>query len=87
MKRLKLAEMLGLDKPKKGDDEEEDEKKEEDKGWVAKMVMKVVDYIHVYIDDIHIRYEDDVSTPNHGFCFGITLECLHAQSANKNMEA
>jgi vacuolar protein sorting-associated protein 13A/C len=44
--------------------------------------MKVVDNLQVFVDKIHIRYEDSTSNPNHPFAFGITLGGLHAQSTD-----
>jgi len=42
--------------------------------------MKIVDNLQVFIDDIHIRYEDTI----HNLSFGITLERIHMQSVDSN---
>lgn len=83
---LQLAESMGWDKP---DTEEQQQKKKDEKksdGFFARLGMKVVDNIQIFINDIHIRYEDDVSNPDHPFVLGITLDSLFAQSTNENWE-
>lgn len=50
------------------------------KKWLMESIIsKLIGNIQVTIRDVHIRYEDHVSC-NSDFCFGITLESLHAQS-------
>lgn len=72
-----------MDKPDQPNESnsESDKKKKED-GFFARMAMKVVDNVQIFLDKIHVRYEDDVSNPGHPFAFGITLDSLHAQSCN-----
>jgi len=60
-------------------------KKNTEDSFAKKMIMKIVNNIQVYIDKVHIRYEDDLST-DHPFTFGITLESLYAQSTNDKWE-
>lgn len=48
--------------------------------------MKVVDNVQIFLDNIHVRYEDDVSNPDSPFAFGFTLDSLHAQSCDGNWE-
>jgi vacuolar protein sorting-associated protein 13A/C len=55
--------------------------KKKDDGFVSRLVMKVVDNLQIFIDKIHIRYEDQ-SSHNVPFAFGITVEHLHAQSTD-----
>jgi len=44
--------------------------------------MKIVDNLQVFIDDIHIRYEDHI----HNVSFGITIDKIHMQSVNEDWE-
>ena len=45
--------------------------------------MKVVDNLQVFIDRVHVRYEDDgVSVPGVSFALGVTLDHIHAQSTD-----
>jgi hypothetical protein len=37
----------------------------------------------VYIDHVHIRYEDDQSNVQHPYAFGITLEHIHAETTDE----
>lgn len=50
------------------------------------MAMKVVDNVQIFLDNIHVRYEDDVSNPESPFAFGFTLDSLHAQSCDGNWQ-
>lgn len=47
------------------------------------VVTRIVENLQIFVDDIHIRYEDTVSSPK-PFSFGITLEGAHFQSADDN---
>jgi len=84
--RLQLAQVLGLDQP----DPEPDSKKQENKvevaakGWGEQMGMKIVDNLQVFVEKIHIRYEDSQSVPGSPFAFGVTLDHLHIQSTDYN---
>lgn len=51
------------------------------------MAMKVVDNVQIFLDNIHVRYEDDVSNPGAPFAFGFTLDSLHAQSCDEKWQA
>jgi len=44
--------------------------------------MKIIDNLQVFIDDIHIRFED----PIHNLSLGITISYLHVQSVNEKWE-
>jgi vacuolar protein sorting-associated protein 13A/C len=50
--------------------------------FTAQLVTKIVDNLQISINNIHIRYEDDVSNPGHRFALGITLHKLSAQSTD-----
>jgi len=51
-------------------------------GFFEGLGMKIVDNIQVYIDDIHIRYED----PLLNLSFGITVDKIHMQSVDGKWE-
>jgi len=57
-----------------------DKEKEKKLGLFEGIAMKIVDNLQVFIDDIHIRYEDTI----HNLSFGITLERIHMQSVDSN---
>ena len=48
------------------------------------LVVKVVDNMQVFIDNIHIRYEDNVSNPKKPFSFGVIIKSIHMQSADED---
>ena len=89
--RLKIAALLRQDQPaedkarikqeKKA--EKKERKKDEGKMSMSKtMQKKVLANLQLFVDKIHIRYEDNTTNPDQPFCFGITLEKFHAQTAN-----
>ncbi|KAI9302632.1 hypothetical protein BJ944DRAFT_290009 [Cunninghamella echinulata] len=55
-------------------------------GFVAQLTTKVIDNLQFSMENIHIRYEDNVSYPNHPFAAGITLKELSAVSTNGEWE-
>ncbi|KIO18497.1 hypothetical protein M407DRAFT_31847 [Tulasnella calospora MUT 4182] len=48
------------------------------------MTQKIADNLQVYVKNIHIRYEDDVSCPGHPFAAGITLGSFEVETTDKN---
>ena len=59
------------------------ETEEKDQGFMSRLGTKVVDNVQIFIDSVHVRYEDS-QTSEAPFAFGITLEKLHAQSTNSD---
>lgn len=55
-------------------------------GFVSQLTTKVIDNIQLSLQNIHIRYEDTVSCPDHPFAAGITLKELSAISTNGDWE-
>ncbi|KAF2358028.1 VPS13 repeated coiled region, partial [Trinorchestia longiramus] len=55
-----------------------------DDGYLEKLIAQIVRNIQVTIKDVHIRYEDSVSTPEHPFSFGVTLASLSVVSTDKD---
>lgn len=56
--------------------------KVEDDGFVQKVVTQIFRNLHITIEDVHIRYEDDVTNPDHPFTAGVTLKRLALESTN-----
>lgn len=50
------------------------------------LVTKIIDNLQITIKNIHIRYEDHTSVPNHSFSLGISLEELSAISTNSEWD-
>ncbi len=76
--RLQLAEMLGLDAPPS--DKPQATQEPEKRGWFESLAMKVVDNIQIFLDRVHVRYEDEGR--GEPFAAGLTLDALHAQSTD-----
>jgi hypothetical protein len=88
-RRLQLADLLGLDAPEEEVDEAEKIKRrrkaeEENDSVFGKLKMKILNNIQVKVENIHIRYQDDLSNPQNPFALGITLDELYAESADEN---
>lgn len=47
-----------------------------DPTFVEKLSAQIIRNVQIKIKNIHIRYEDKVTTPNNPFCLGITLKNL-----------
>jgi len=77
---LEIAEALGLDNPTDDKKSQTDDKKKV--GFFEGIGMKIIDNLQVFIDDIHIRFED----PIHNLSLGITISYLHVQSVNEKWE-
>eukprot|EP01122_Echinamoeba_exundans_P003714 TRINITY_DN1378_c0_g1_i1.p1 TRINITY_DN1378_c0_g1~~TRINITY_DN1378_c0_g1_i1.p1 ORF type:complete len:3355 (-),score=763.88 TRINITY_DN1378_c0_g1_i1:110-10174(-) len=92
-RRLQIAEVLGLDAAPDEDDAtkqkrlQQQDKKAEDGGFFARLANKIVDNLQIFIDKIHVRYEDAYSNPEKPFVFGVTLDGLHAQSCDADWNA
>ncbi|WFD25298.1 Vacuolar protein sorting-associated protein 13 [Malassezia nana] len=63
---------------------EEDSQKTE--SFISSLVTRIVDNVQVTVRNIHIRYEDCLSNPEHPFSVGITLAELSAVSTDENWE-
>ncbi|KAJ1986508.1 Vacuolar protein sorting-associated protein 13 [Dimargaris cristalligena] len=76
--KLETLEMLST-KPKAPD---EDDAKQT--SFTMQLITKIVDNLQVSIHNIHVRYEDNISNPDHMFAAGITLSELSAVSTDEN---
>lgn len=63
--------ILYLDKPKA------------DLTFTDKLTAQIINNVQIKISDIHIRYEDNISTST-PFAFGITLSNLSVHTTNEN---
>lgn len=63
---------------------EEEEKRNQ--SYTEALTTKIIDNLQVTIRNIHIRYEDAISTPGHPFALGITLEEFSAVSTDEKWE-
>ncbi|KAF9111925.1 hypothetical protein BGX27_004234 [Mortierella sp. AM989] len=75
--KLANAELLSSKAPVGMDD---DEKK--NANFVNQLITKIVDNLQVSINNIHVRYEDKMSDPEHPFSAGLTLSQLSAVSTD-----
>ncbi|KAL1920744.1 uncharacterized protein VTP21DRAFT_11379 [Calcarisporiella thermophila] len=76
--RLENWELLGKEPAKS---QEEDHA---NASFVNQLVTKIIDNLQISIMNIHIRYEDNLSTPGHPFSVGITLSELSAVSTDED---
>lgn len=56
-------------------------------GWLSygtSLVTNIVENVQLKISDVHIRYEDSITVPDHRFACGITIESLSAHSCDSN---
>eukprot|EP00741_Cyanophora_paradoxa_P002658 tig00000615_g2579.t1 len=50
--------------------------------WVEKLLTSVLSNVQVIISSVHFRFEDAVTSPEHPFAFGVTMEALSARSCD-----
>lgn len=53
-----------------------------DDGFAEKLLVAIVRNVQVDIEDIHIRYEDNISIPGQCFALGATLRRLSFQTTD-----
>nr|CAG8504476.1 8535_t:CDS:10 [Entrophospora candida]CAG8514013.1 6898_t:CDS:10 [Entrophospora candida] len=81
VKQEKLANAELLQSNPSGTSEEDDQKNQ---SFVNQLVTKIVDNLQISINNIHIRYEDKLSDPEHPFSIGLTLSEFSALSTDEN---
>nr|CAD7433011.1 unnamed protein product [Timema monikensis] len=64
-------------------DEKEVDKPKADDTFVEKLATQIIKNVQVKIKDIHIRYEDKVSSEKHPFSMGVTLHNLTVQTTDE----
>lgn len=85
IKQDKLRNAESLDQAAQaGKNVQEGQTEDERQTWLGALTSKLVDNVQVRIKNIHLRYEDDQSTPEHPFAAGITLSSFTAVSTDEN---
>nr|CCA24056.1 vacuolar protein sortingassociated protein putative [Albugo laibachii Nc14] len=54
-------------------------------GYAARLINKIVDNIEVHVRHIHFRLHD-ISSGDHSFALGVTVESVHAQSTTSSWQ-
>ncbi|KAK0549054.1 Vacuolar protein sorting-associated protein 13 [Tilletia horrida] len=80
--KLANAELLGRNDPQAMDMNSADAQKNE--SFTSSLITKIVDNVQITVRNIHIRYEDTLSNPEHPFSAGITLAEFSAVSTDDN---
>jgi hypothetical protein len=55
-----------------------------DPGFVEKLVTQIIRNVQLTVRNIHIRYEDNIMSPDKPFSFGVTLDSLILLSTDEN---
>lgn len=79
MEKLENAELL-----KQGNPETNSEEQQKNQSFTQSMTTAIVDNLQVSIKNIHIRYEDAISTVDHPFALGLTIKEVSAVSTDKD---
>ncbi|SNX84266.1 related to VPS13 - involved in regulating membrane traffic [Melanopsichium pennsylvanicum] len=80
--KLANAELLGRDSGQAVGISSEDEQKNQ--SFTSSLIAKIVDNLQFTVRNIHVRYEDSLSNPEHPFSAGITLAEFSAVSTDAN---
>ncbi|KAI9888280.1 MAG: hypothetical protein M1814_000770 [Vezdaea aestivalis] len=59
------------------------EEQQKNQSFTDSLVTKIVDNLQISVKNIHVRYEDAISTPGHPFALGLTLEEFSAVSTDE----
>jgi vacuolar protein sorting-associated protein 13A/C len=80
LKRLQLAELFvrKRDSNESALSAEEEETEENQGGFASRLLAKLLDNIQLFIDVVHIRYEDDLTDPEVWLCFTCVCVCVCA---------
>ncbi|KAH8647289.1 vacuolar protein sorting-associated protein 13 [Xylariales sp. PMI_506] len=78
MEKLESAELL-KERTQAGLSQEEQKRSQ---SFTESFATKIVDNLQVTVKNIHVRYEDSISTPGHPFALGVTLEEFSAVSTD-----
>lgn len=55
-------------------------------GYIDDLQTKILDNVQIFVENVHIRVEDRLSTRNSACAYGITLSGLSIQSTNEKWE-
>eukprot|EP00013_Stygamoeba_regulata_P015416 CAMPEP_0177668506 /NCGR_PEP_ID=MMETSP0447-20121125/22814_1 /TAXON_ID=0 /ORGANISM="Stygamoeba regulata, Strain BSH-02190019" /LENGTH=309 /DNA_ID=CAMNT_0019175051 /DNA_START=33 /DNA_END=959 /DNA_ORIENTATION=- len=64
-------------------DSKEKEKQEKNEGFQQRLINQVVDKLQLYIDDVHVRFEDELEGEPSTSALGLILHRIHVQSVSK----
>ena len=62
----------------------EGEQSDSDGGFVQKYAKIILGNLQISIENVHIRYEDEITTPNHAFAAGLTIRNVSAHTVDEN---
>lgn len=80
MEKLDSAELL-KERNSEGMSAEEQQKQQ---SFTAALTTTIIDNVQIQVKNVHIRYEDALSDPEHPFAIGLTLQELSAVSTDEN---
>ncbi|KAJ2388531.1 Vacuolar protein sorting-associated protein 13, partial [Coemansia sp. RSA 2603] len=81
MRKLENDELMHMQRVNKQNHVGGDQKKQA--SFTEQLVTKIVDNLQIVIKNIHVRYEDNISNPDHMFAIGATLGELSAVSTDE----
>ena len=55
-----------------------------EKGWLARYGATIIGNLVITVTNVHVRYEDDITTPGHPFAAGVTVARLAAITVDEN---
>ncbi|KAF2858296.1 hypothetical protein K470DRAFT_221567 [Piedraia hortae CBS 480.64] len=79
MEKLESAEMLH----ERTSENLSAEEQKKHQSFTAALTTTVIDNVQIQVKNVHIRYEDAISDPNHPFAAGLTLRELSAVSTDE----
>ena len=57
---------------------------QQEKGWLARYGATIIGNLVITVTNVHVRYEDDITTPGHPFAAGVTVARLAAITVDEN---
>ncbi|KAJ2786527.1 Vacuolar protein sorting-associated protein 13 [Coemansia interrupta] len=81
MRKLENDELMHMQRLNKQSHADGEQKKQA--SFTEQLVTKIVDNLQIVIKNIHVRYEDNISNPDHMFAIGATLGELSAVSTDE----
>jgi hypothetical protein len=57
-----------------------------DEGYLQQWTTRIIDNVELTLSNIHIRYEDSITIPNHCFACGMTLESFIISTCDDNWQ-
>lgn len=85
-REAKQRELARIELVKQQEAEKDKQKEEKQDTFVEKLAAQIIKNLQIRIRNIHIRYEDSFTIPDHPFSFGITLYNLSFDTTNEEWE-